>query len=76
MRSRVARGITKEEKVAAKIARELSDFTLDLDSIAFYIARATPYVIFRRALEVLEACEYHKDILDQKQIGETHDKLF
>lgn len=67
---------TSEEKVASKIAKELSDFTLDLDSIGFYLARSMPYVIFRRAMEVLEACEHQREIVDLKRREETHDRLF
>ena len=67
---------SKEEKVAARIGKELSDFTLDLDSVGFYLARSQPYLIFRRAMEVLESAEYQKDNVEHNRIGETHDRLF
>ena len=67
---------SKEEKVAARIGRELSDFTLDLDSVGYYLARSQPYLIFRRAMEVLESAEYQKDNVEHNRIGETHDRLF
>ena len=67
---------SKEEKVAARIGRELSDFTLDLDSVGYYLARSQPYLIFRRAMEILEAAEYQKEIVEHNHIGEQHDRLF
>ena len=65
--------ITKEEKVAHKIGKELSDFTLDLDSIGFYLAQAQPYTILRRAIEVLESAEYNRE---QIEIGKQHERLW
>lgn len=67
---------SKEEKVAARIGRELSDFTLDLDSVGYYLARSQPYLIFRRAMEVLESAEYQKENVEHNRIGEQHDRLF
>lgn len=69
-------GITKEEKVAARIGKELSDFTLDLDSVGFYLARSQPYLIFRRAMEVLESAEYQKDNVEHNRMGEYNERLF
>lgn len=51
---------TKEEKVAKSIERLLSDFSLDLDMVGFYIAKTMPYVIYARTIEVLESAEYNK----------------
>lgn len=65
--------ITKEEKIAAKIGKELSDFTLDLDSIGFYLAMSQPYTILRRAIEVLDAAEYNKDRLEKEK---QHERLW
>ena len=64
---------TKEEKIATKIGKELSDFTLDLDAVGFYLARAQPYVILRRAIEVLESAEYNRE---QIEIGQNNERLF
>ena len=69
-------GISKEERVATRIGKELSDFTLDLDSVGFYLARSQPYLIFRRAMEVLESAEYQKDIVEHNRIGENNERLF
>ena len=54
-------GVTKEEKVAKSIERLLSDFSLDLDMVGFYIANTMPYVIYARTVEVLESAEYNKN---------------
>lgn len=69
-------GISKEEKVAARIGKELSDFTLDLDSVGFYLARSQPYLIFRRAMEILEAAEYQKEAIEYNRMGEHNERLF
>ena len=68
--------ISKEEKVAARIGKELSDFTLDLDSVGFYLARSQPYLIFRRAMEVLESAEYQKEAVEHNRMGEYNERLF
>lgn len=57
-RSRSLR-ISQEEKVANKIGKELSDFTLDLEAIGRYLS-LQPYIIYNRAVEVLEATEYNR----------------
>jgi hypothetical protein len=66
----------KEEKVAARIGKELSDFTLDLDSVGYYLARSQPYLIYRRALEVLESAEYNKEAIEYNLMGENNERLF
>jgi hypothetical protein len=60
---------SKEEKVALTIGRLLSDFTLDLEAIGKYLATANPYVIYARAVEVLEATEYNKEMAEYREIG-------
>jgi hypothetical protein len=54
--------ITPEEKVARKIGKELSDFSLDLEAIGKYLGTAQPYTIYVRAVEVLEAAQYNREI--------------
>lgn len=49
-----------EEKVAEKIGDQLTDFTLDLEAVGFYLSRQ-PHIITTRAIEVLEATEYNKN---------------
>ena len=75
---RISRTIekTKEEKVAEKIGVLLSDFHLDLEKVGVYMSRALPYLVFRRALEVLESAEFQLDIVEQKRIEYNHDRLF
>lgn len=67
---------TKEEKVAERISVLLSDFSLDLEKIGYYIARNTPYVIFSRAIEVLESAQFQQPIIDEVREGIYDDRLF
>ena len=67
---------TKEEKVAERITVLLSDFHLDLEKVGYYIARDTPYVIFSRAIEVLESAQFQKPIVDEVRNGIYDDRLF
>jgi hypothetical protein len=75
---RISRAVTtsKEEKTAIAIGKLLSDFHLDLEKVGVYLARATPYLVFRRALEVLESAEFQLDIVEQNRIEYNHDRLF
>ncbi len=65
-------GISKEEKVAVTIGRLLSDFSLDLEAVGKYLATAQPYVVYTRALEVLEATEYNKEVAEYREIGKYY----
>jgi hypothetical protein len=67
---------TKEEKVAERITVLLSDFHLDLEKVGYYIARDTPYVIFSRAIEVLESAQFQKPIIDEVRGGTYDDRFF
>lgn len=67
---------TKEEKVAERISVLLSDFNLDLEKIGYYIARDMPYVIFCRAIEVLESAQFQQPIVDEVREGRYDDRLF
>lgn len=49
---------TKEEKVASKIIMLLSDLTLDIEKIGFYMAINSPYIHYRRFVEVAESSEF------------------
>jgi hypothetical protein len=70
-------GISKEEKTAIAIGRLLSDFSLDLEAVGKYLATSQPYVVYARALEVLEATEYNKTVAEYREIGQYYgDKLF
>lgn len=59
--------ISQEEKVAKRIGKELSDFTLDLEEVGKYMGLALPYTIYSRAIEVLESAEYNRT---NKESGE------
>lgn len=65
-------GISKEEKVALSIGKLLSDFSLDLEAVGKYMAVSNPYVIYTRALEVLEATEYNKTVTEYREIGKYY----
>jgi hypothetical protein len=77
MMSRVTRlKASREEKVAQTIGRLLSDFSLDLEAIGKYLATTQPYVVYARALEVLESTEYNKEVAEYREIGKYYsDKL-
>jgi len=65
--------MSKEEKVAQAISRLLSDFSLDLEAIGYYLAKAIPYTVFRRALEVLESAEYNYQVEEYNTRGKSYD---
>ena len=74
---RINLGPSKEEKVAVTIGKLLSDFSLDLEAIGMYLATAQPYVVYARALEVLEATQYNKEVAEYREIGKYYrDQLF
>lgn len=54
----------------------LTDFHLDLEKVGYYLAKSTPYIIYRRSLEVLESAQFQEDIIEQERIGYNHDRLF
>jgi hypothetical protein len=65
-------GKSKEEKTAVVIGRVLSDFSLDLEAVGYYLATSLPYTVYARALEVLEATEYNKTVAEYRQIGQYY----
>ena len=68
---------SKEEKVAVSIGKLLSDFSLDLEAVGKYLATAQPYVVYSRAVEVLEATQYNKEVAEYREIGKYYgDRLF
>ena len=62
MRRSIRLGVSKEEKVASRIVTLLSDFTLDLEAIGFYLSKGSPHIIYTRANEVLESMQYNKEV--------------
>jgi hypothetical protein len=67
---------SNEEKTAIAIGKLLSDFHLDLEKVGHYLSKAVPYLIYRRALEVLESAQFQQDLVEQKRIEYNHDRLF
>ena len=65
-------GHSKEEKVAQSIGRLLSDFSLDLEAVGRHLAISNPYVIYARALEVLEATEYNNTVAEYREQGKYY----
>lgn len=65
-------GTSKEEKVAQVISRVLSDFSLDLEAVGYYLAKAIPYTIFRRAEEVLESAQYNNEVAEYNTRGKHY----
>jgi hypothetical protein len=68
--------ITNEEKVARKIAGLLSDLTLDLDRVGYHLAHSCSYLWYARALEVLEAAQFNKEVVEMNRWGEYNERLF
>ena len=58
---------SQEEKVAKSIGKLLSDFHLDLEQVGKYIAEALPHTIYVRAIEVLEASQYNKEVAEYNE---------
>lgn len=68
---------TKEEKVAQKISTLVSDFSLDLEAVGYYMATAVPYVAYSRSLEILDSARYNKEVAEYyRQGGYYDDRLF
>jgi hypothetical protein len=68
---------SKEEKVAVAIGKLLSDYALDLEAVGKYLATAQPYLIYARAVEVLEATQYNKEVAEYREMGKYYgDGLF
>jgi hypothetical protein len=65
-------GPSKEEKVAISIGRLISDFSLDLEAVAKYLATTQPYVVYARAIEILEATEYNKTVAEYREQGKYY----
>lgn len=73
MRRSMKQITTKEEKVAQKISNLVCDFTLDLEAVGYYMATAIPYLTYNRALEILEAARYNKEVAEYYKQGGSYD---
>ena len=68
---------SKEEKTAIAIGKLLSDYSLDLEAVGKYLATAQPYLIYSRAVEVLEPTQYNKEVAEYREMGKYYgDGLF
>ncbi len=72
MMRRLRIGVSKEEKVAIAIGKLLSDFTLDLEAIGKYLGTAQPYILYSRAVEVLESAQYNSEVAEYREIGKYY----
>jgi hypothetical protein len=75
---RISRAVhtTKEEKTAIAIGKLLSDFHLDLEKVGYYLHKATPYLVYRRALEVLQSAEFQENTSEQNKVGYRNDRIY
>jgi hypothetical protein len=67
---------TKEEKVAVAIGKLLSDFYLDLEKVGYYLHKATPHLVYRRALEVLESAQFQENTTEQNKLEYRNDRVY
>lgn len=74
MYSRIRLPKSKEEKVAESMTKLLSDYSLDLEAVGMYLATASPYLIYSRAIEVLEACQFNKEVVEYNRRGGYYGK--
>jgi hypothetical protein len=49
---------TSEERVAKQLTKAISDLTLDLERVGYYIATAMPYLHFARFRQVAESADH------------------
>jgi hypothetical protein len=69
--------MSKEERAAIAIGKVLSDYSLDLEAVGKYMATAQPYLIYSRAVEMLEATQFNKEVAEYHEIGRYYGgKLF
>ena len=77
MRRGIKLPTSSEERVAKRIGTLLSDFSLDLEAVGKYLALSNPYVVYSRAIEVLESAQYNKEVKEYREMGQYYDdKLF
>ena len=64
---------SNEEKVAKNIGRLLSDYSLDLEQVGKYLALSNPHLIYSRAVEVLEAAQYNKEVAEYNEMSKYYE---
>jgi hypothetical protein len=68
-------GASKEERIAIQIGKALTDFTTDLEAVGYYLSKQ-PYIVYSRAMEVLESAEFQKESVEYNRMGYYNDRLF
>ena len=53
-------GISDEERVANKLGTMFSNFSLDLESVGYYLSRTLPKVVFDRVMITFDAADFYK----------------
>lgn len=71
---RIRVATSNEEKVAKSIGRLLSDYSLDLEQVGKYLVVANPHLIYSRAVEVLEAAQYNKEVAEYNEMHKYYEK--
>ena len=66
--------LTKEEKVAQRMATMVSDFSLNLEAVGYYLSKAVPHIAFLRCIEILESARYNKEVSEYYQQGDYYEE--
>jgi hypothetical protein len=74
MMRRLRVATSNEEKVAKSIGRLLSDYSLDLEQVGKYLVVANPHLIYSRAVEVLEAAQYNKEVAEYNEMHKYYER--
>lgn len=53
--------ITDEERVAMRLAKEVSDLRIDIEQVGQYLADIAPTVSYNRFIEIAQSAQYHKE---------------
>lgn len=59
--------LTDEQKVAKQLAKIVSDITLDLDLVGFYLAHYEATITHNRLNVIAESADYEKERLNDRQ---------
>lgn len=53
-------GMSDEERTARKLGNLFSNFSLDLESVGYYLSRILPKVVFDRAMITFDAADFYQ----------------
>ncbi len=65
--------LTDEERVAMRLAKEISDLRIDIEQVGQYFADIVPTVSYNRLITMAESAQYHKE---EKYNDEYQYRLF